>query len=360
MKRVLLILLLIVPILAEPLCAQDCNSLFRRATVEYRRQSIASVQSAIKIYEAARRCYKSRNNWEAVQRCDERVAACYSALDRFGVGATTGYPSTGMTGAEPYSNFISFSVSKKSLDFSPKGGKDTIVITGNAVWSVPAQKSWFTLRQVDDELIVTAEENNSASPRSETFAIKYGTNYQQQISISQEGIEPTLNLPEPRIKFAADASWERKVTVTSNVEWEIVDAPHWCTAVKKDNRLVLTPEVNTEDEPRSGYIIITAGNKRGTITISQESERLVVSPSEYTFSRKGGKADFRVQYSGAAAASFDVFCDHSDWCSVSKPDNNRITVQCLPNKKNDSRTANIFVRMKNREYAMTITQEGKN
>ncbi|GHV48536.1 hypothetical protein FACS1894181_04540 [Bacteroidia bacterium] len=360
MKRIFFVLLF-VPFSILQTYSQDCDSFYQNALVELRKQNASSIQTAIKLLESAKRCYYLVNDVESARRCDDRIAECNAAITQLSRRNTRTYTPPKETPS--YENsyiYVSFEVSKENLEFTAKSGKDTIQITGNTVWSLPSLRGWYrATRNGDDEVIVTVDENRSSEPRSAYFSISYSANRQQMIRINQEGIEPTLSLSERSVSFPPDMNWEKKVTVTSNTEWEIADAPYWCKALKEGDKLILTPEVNDEDIARTGVVTIAAGTKRETLAVKQESDYLRVEPNNYTFTRAGGRQEFRVAYTGEASIPFAVSSDNPGWCKVSKPDENHIIVQCLPNKSNTERTNSIRIFRKGTETVLSILQEGK-
>jgi hypothetical protein len=326
--------------------AQDCNSIFQSGLEMSKKR--ATIPDAIRRLETAKRCYNLIQDTEGAKRCDEIIAECNVAL--MAPHAPTPVPAY---------RAISLSISKDEVSLPAEGGKDSVRVDGNIDWSVSSYPDWYTVDKGSDQLVIKANKNTKTAPRTQSLTIRYGMNRELHIKVTQAGSEEALSLSENTIRFPPDMTWDKVVTVTTNGDWDFSDVPEWCGAVKLNNMLVLSPSVNDEQTDRKGTIHVTAGSKKEDLLVIQRNDYITIEPPQYTFPKAGGKKEFQIVYSSDAVLSFGFSNTHTDWCKITKADGNRIVVQCLPNKKNVSRSDAIVITKRNQRVTIPVSQDGK-
>lgn len=221
---------------------------------------------------------------------------------------------------------LQFKVSTNEVEFSERGGNQTITVTADYEWDIKTiSRKWVKARKDGNKLIVSVDENKSTEPRDAKVTIK-SDDKTEKITIRQKGapattIQPsdevTVEKPKPDIFriSQSDASFDasggsKTFTVTSSKYWTIYSNPDsWCHLSKKGNALSLYVDSYSKTYSRSTSFKIKSGSRTITVNISQSGvrDRLEISSNSAEFNDNGGTKTFTVT-------------SNSDWKIYRTPD----------------------------------------
>lgn len=208
-------------------------------------------------------------------------------------------------------------VSSLSTDFISAGGTNSLTVTSNTSWSVTNTASWLAVSPAtgsgNQSVLVTAQANTVASPRSATLLVQAGGLPQRIVTVSQAAAPATLTVSATSFTVNASGS-SATVAITSNTNWTVAGLPAWLTANPTsgtgNGNVVLTATDNGSTDSRTASFSITAAGtfpqavaftQRGVPILATEPVRaalsLQLSPNPTT-----GQLTIRLTLAEAAAA----------------------------------------------------------
>ena len=178
-----------------------------------------------------------------------------------------------------------------SLSFKASEGSETITITSNVSWSIQCDQTWCRLSSSSGSnngtVIVNVSENTSTTTRNAIITISSNDANSVQISVSQGGASPVLQLNKNDLSFTASYGND-SFTITSNTSWTITSDQSWCTVSSSSGSGNATITVSVQENAslvsRSATITVIAGNITQTISINQAG---TVNQSTRTFTVNG-------------------------------------------------------------------------
>ena len=168
-------------------------------------------------------------------------------------------------------------VNPSSLSFSSSAGSNTFVIESNTSWTVSSDQTWCTINTSSGSnnatITVNVIENTSTSARNATITVSPDKASSVQISISQSGANPTLQVNKSELPFNA-AGGNGTFSITSNTNWSITSDQDWCilSTSTGSNNVTITVTIleNTSRVSRSAVITVKASDIVLTIAVTQE------------------------------------------------------------------------------------------
>ena len=167
-------------------------------------------------------------------------------------------------------------VKPNSISFNSFAGSNTFTIESNTLWTVSCDQTWCTvdtsLGSNNATIIVNVIENTSTSARNATITVSSDKASSVQISISQSGASPDIQLNKNDMSFTA-AGGSETFSVTSNTNWTVKSDQTWCTVSTSSgsNNGTITVSVleNTSSDIRSASITVEADEITKTISVKQ-------------------------------------------------------------------------------------------
>ncbi len=259
---------------------------------------------------------------------------------------------------------ILFSITPESLSFSADGGNETITVTSNLSWTVTSSDAWLTLSNSSGEgdatLTVVAQENPSTSSRSGILTFK-GKDITFTVNVTQEGASPAFSVTPTSLSFTSSGG-NQSVSITSNLSWTASFNDSWLSLSNSsgegDATLSILAQANTSTDNRAGTVTFTAGGKTYSVTIIQDgvATHFDVTPTTLAFTSKGGSKSVSVMSNQPWTASFDV-----SWLKLSNSSGTSdatLSVTAEENTSTSSRAGTVTFKVGDRNYTVSITQEG--
>lgn len=256
------------------------------------------------------------------------------------------------------------SVSSNYFSVSPENGSYDFTIYTNGAWNISCDQSWCRLSsssgKSESTLSFTVSENVSALERTAKLTIVAGT-LTQEINIVQQSRTAILTVSSNA--FSVDATKNSYTfAITSNMNWTVASDQSWCaisTPTGSNNGTVsFSVSENTSASERVATILVTSGNVRQQIKITQagQSKTLTVSRNSFTFGPERGSGEFSI----ISNTSWTVSSDQT-WCNVSLSsgsNNKTISFTLAANTSTQSRVAIIRVETSSKSIQVTVVQEG--
>lgn len=238
------------------------------------------------------------------------------------------------------------------------------LFTRIGAWNISCDQSWCRLSsssgKSESTLSFTVSENVSALERTAKLTIVAGT-LTQEINIVQQSRTAILTVSSNA--FSVDATKNSYTfAITSNMNWTVASDQSWCaisTPTGSNNGTVsFSVSENTSASERVATILVTSGNVRQQIKITQagQSKTLTVSRNSFTFGPERGSGEFSI----ISNTSWTVSSDQT-WCNVSLSsgsNNKTISFTLAANTSTQSRVAIIRVETSSKSIQVTVVQEG--
>ena len=184
------------------------------------------------------------------------------------------------------------------LSFKAAEGSESITITSNVSWSIQCDQTWCKIGTSSGSnngtVIVNVSENTSTSARNAIITISSSDANSVQISVSQDGGSPVMQLNKSDMSFGS-SSGDDAFTITSNTNWTITSSQTWCkvspTSGSGNSTITVTVSENTSTNSRTATISVNAGNLTQTIAVSQTG---VPASSQSTRTFKVNGVSFRM------------------------------------------------------------------
>ena len=175
-------------------------------------------------------------------------------------------------------------LSAQNLTFSEEGEEKNVTVTVSTSFSITCDQPWLVVSagsvfKGESVLRLTARENLTGAARSATvtFACNTpGSEKKATIQVSQAALTPSITLSPTSLSFG-EAGGEQEVEMTANTTWNIAsDGAYWLSvnrvsAVKGTSKLTVKVIRNFSDQPRTGTVTFSFGEKTVTLAVSQEA-----------------------------------------------------------------------------------------
>ena len=255
-------------------------------------------------------------------------------------------------------------VKPSSISFSSSAGSNTFVIESNISWTVRSDQTWCTVNTSSGSnnatITVNVTENTSTSARNATITVSSDKVSSVQISISQSGANPTLQVNKSELPFNASGGSDTFI-VTSNTSWSITSNQTWCTintsSGSNNATIIVKVSENTSTQARSAIITVGYNNNSVTISVNQEAAEasLILSTTSVSFpySPSGKSVTIKSNTSWKASSS-------ENWLTVSPSQGNgngTLTLTVLENTTNSERNAIVTVDYDNTNATIAVSQE---
>ena len=175
--------------------------------------------------------------------------------------------------------------------------------------------------------------------------------------------EYSISLESTRLSFDSEGG-KQQVSLESTYEWEVYGGDYWCSVSPQsgegDAEVVFTIDPNMAEDGRSAEFVFTSGNKKTTLTVTQEKKEYSISiePKELKFGSKGGEQEITV----TSSDEWEVKGE-SDWCDISVTSGNngdKVTFTADPYENTtDERSATFTFHCGNKNVDLIVTQEAK-
>ena len=228
----------------------------------------------------------------------------------------------------------------------PAKNADTIRIKVETTlnWSVSSSDStWLPAKRVNNEAVITVEDNESENERQGTVQIKIDQTPVKTITVKQEGLQVNLGVSFDG-KFAPEANGEeyaKEIAISSNSSWVIEEVPEWLVFSAEegdgDDTIKVWPtSVNTTSADREALVKVKSGSKDKEIRIVQEHLTFEVSETEITFDFFGAGQGYAQEIDIVCNASWEIL-GLSEWLEIDTQEGNGgQKVKVWPNNVNSS------------------------
>ena len=188
-------------------------------------------------------------------------------------------------------------VSPSALEYKGSGGSKTINIISNVAWSISAP-SWVTLSQTsgNGNATITATVNLSESERSGRITVT-GTGATKTVSVSQAAF--LFKISPDTLAYLPDGG-SKTITVECDDAWSLT-VPDWVTLSQTSGSGTanITVTVAAWASSRKGSITGTSMGVKRTVSVTQESLTLSVSPTSLAYVREGGTKTLTITCNGS-------------------------------------------------------------
>ncbi|MCL2651326.1 MAG: InlB B-repeat-containing protein [Candidatus Azobacteroides sp.] len=206
------------------------------------------------------------------------------------VSSTQSYQFTVSPDRNLVANFTptTLTVSLTNYNFVASGGASSaITVTSNQSWMVSSNASWLTVSPTsgsnNGSFTMTAQPNTSTSSRSAIVTVT-GGGKQQQISITQNGVTPSLTVSLTNYNFVASGGTSSAITVTSNQSWTVSSNASWLTTSRTSgsntNTFTMTATANSSPSSRSATVTVSGGGITRTINVTQDAGADAYEPND--------------------------------------------------------------------------------
>ena len=175
--------------------------------------------------------------------------------------------------------------------------------------------------------------------------------------------EYSISLESTRLSFDSEGG-KQQVSLESTYEWEVSGGDDWCSVSPQsgegDAEVVFTIDPNMTEDGRSAEFIFTSGNKKTTLTVTQEKKEYSISiePKELKFGAEGGEQEITV----TSSDEWEVKGE-SDWCEISLTSGNngdKVTFFADPYENTAEERTTIFTfYCGDKDVDLIVTQEAK-
>ncbi len=249
------------------------------------------------------------------------------------------------------------STSASSFTYSYRAQNVSIPVTSNCRWEAESDSEWAVPRPSDEYKslnIELSETPSSTNYRSATIRFSYNGTYCTSISITQEG--PSITVNPTSLSFPGRMS-EATIDVTSATPWVAVTENGWLTLTtdRENGKITVKASENETASYRNGSVVVSYGDLKRTVSVSQRAKSVTVSTSYVTLTASGTEASLTVEadYPWRASSS-------AQWLNISPSEgeigrhtvtltapqnsgNSRSTTLYIYNALTDKQTASVYV-----------------
>ena len=258
----------------------------------------------------------------------------------------------------------SLEISETSIAVPTAGETKQMTVVSNISWNASCEADWVTLSPVNgnegqSDLLVEVAANATTSART-TIVKLVNSEYEvaKEIAISQEAFEPSLEISESSVS-AAIAGEIKRVTVVSNIQWNVTCEANWVT---------LSP-VNGNNGSSTVSISVaanaTTSARKATVKFANSEynviKEVVVNQAAFTPSLSVSETSISTTTVGATKQvdidsniSWSATCE-ADWVTLSPSNGSKgastLKVAIAANTTTTARAT--VVRVSNSEYNVT-------
>ena len=259
----------------------------------------------------------------------------------------------------------SLTVSPEEMSFMSSAGNKTFKVTSNTAWSVTSDAAWVKTSAASGSgnasMTASAEENTSIIQRTAIITIKTTDGEATaMIKVTQSAAKVIFSVNSDRFSVAAEGDYFT-VKVTRNIGYKINSMPGWVKQTNKVNNgnvdiFTFKVEANLSTTPREEVIVFRNDKEENvTVTVKQSgaSEILSVSPTEMSFTAKGGSKTMSITSNTAWIVS-----SNKDWVKlgvIKGSGDTQVTVSIEENKTHTKRSASISLKTNSSRRSTSIT-----
>lgn len=249
------------------------------------------------------------------------------------------------------------------LSFGAAGGKNTIDVESNTTWTVASMPEWISVDPVNGTangiITVTAQDNPYTTSRTGTIRLtQTGVNVEALVNVTQKG--KTFDVNTTTLNFN-DKQETQNVSIETDGTWTATTSDNWIkvspTSATGNSELAITVNENTNDNERSGSVVVTMGDKSATINIVQKGKYFTVDNSLLTYTSKGGNMEITVTTNDRWNAKVE---EGSSWLSLSATNGNgdaKLNVIASDNPSVNNRTGSIIVETVNGQRVKIVVKQ---
>ncbi len=262
MKKIIALFIVLTPLLAGNIFAQNCSDRIKNAVQVYEKYKTTHDKQAL---EAA------KNILNNVKTSPGVTESCVKDADRLLKSWSSNKKST--TGALiQYEPTVGVGVNYDYLEFEGEGDENgDIRVTCNESWVISNKNDWFKAEKDGNYINVICNENSSKSERTGKFYVLSASGTSSvTVTVKQLGIAASLAVAKENLKVGENAKCYT-VSVTSTDDWtaEVVDGENWCKVEKKNPKEL---EVCVEDnigKERTAEVRIKIDGIEKKLTVEQ-------------------------------------------------------------------------------------------
>lgn len=157
-------------------------------------------------------------------------------------------------------------IESSSLNFSFQGGSQELAITSSLSFSVIIDNDWLTYSIEEGKIILTAEAYTGNELRTNKVTISSG-NMTEEVSVSQDKV--ALLLDQTSLSFSGEGG-TNKITVLSNIEFEVTVVDDWITYTVEDNVVTFNAVKSSETAARTSTVTFTSGILTVQVLVTQK------------------------------------------------------------------------------------------
>lgn len=174
------------------------------------------------------------------------------------------------------------SVSPESGEFEAAGGEVSIAVTANTDWTAAANADWITVSPAQGNgnatVKIKATANTAVEPRTAAVEFTCG-NKKATVSLTQKAAQFVyeLSLSETSATVVAEGA-EVNIVLYANAAWTASSSQKWISVYpeegEEDAEILIAVSANEVEQPRTGTVVFTCGDRTATFTVSQEAAKL--------------------------------------------------------------------------------------
>ena len=266
-------------------------------------------------------------------------------------------------GAVPDPNHLN--VDQPQMNFLSAAGSKPLQITANVAWNITSDQSWCSVSTPtgngNASVNVTVTANQGTQSRIAQLTVS-NSQYalSKTVTVIQNGVEPLIII-DPVSKSIGAGAETINVTVSANVEFEVIPDVQWITVTQQTATAVtLQAQANPTTASRNGMVTFKqkGGNATATLTITQAGAAApFINLSSTTESIGAEGKSFNITVT--ANVEYDITPD-VNWITFTPPTTNTVTFQAQANTATASRTGTVTFKQKggNATATLTVTQAG--
>ena len=173
-------------------------------------------------------------------------------------------------------------VSPATQSVSPIAGNFAIVLTSNIAWTVSSNAAWLTATPTSgsNNGTVTANFTGNTTAAARTGILTFsGGGLTRTVTVTQAA--PTLAVT-PATQAVPALSGSFSISLTSNVNWTVASNAAWLTASPtsgSNNGSITANYTGNTGAARTGILTFSGGGLNRTVTVTQATPTLTVSPT---------------------------------------------------------------------------------
>ncbi len=251
---------------------------------------------------------------------------------------------------------------------APANSIQTFSVASNTSWSITSNQTWLSASQTNgsgnSSIVLIAQANPTTNPRVAIITITGLNVAPKTITVTQDGIPPTLSVSSNALSIAAPANSTQTFNVVSNTSWTVVSSQTWLALSSPsgtgNSQLTLTAQANPIATSRTATVTISvSGVPDQIITVTQDAAAaiLILPVSTLTIAAPANstKTFAIISNTNWTVASSNTWLVAS---SATGSANATITLTAQANPTTTTRTATITVTAPNvAPQTITVTQE---